>query len=122
MNHSQDRKAEPVRQSARRLRRDSTGPERALWEVVRNRNLARLNFRRQHPIGPYIVDFFCQEHQLAIELDGDSHIERAEYDARRQRYIEHLGIRVLRIGNDDVLEDLEAVCRAILDACGKRLE
>jgi len=76
--------------------------------------------RRQHPIGLYVVDFVSLEHRLVVELDGDSHNGRAAYDLERQSQLELAGYRVLRVGNDDVLNDLDAVLGAILQACGIR--
>src|SRR5262249_31381051 len=103
-------------QRARELRRDLTGPERQLWALLRDRRLAALKFRRQHPAGPFALDFYCNHHRLAVELDGDSHIGRAESDARRSAYLAESGIQTLRILNDDVLGDPEAVILAILKA------
>jgi len=103
---------------ARQLRRDATVPERILWGVLRGHRLAGLKFRRQHPIGPYFVDFYCHEHQLVVELDGNSHIDRGEEDLRRQRFLQQQGCRVLRVENDDVLKELESVARAISRAAG----
>jgi very-short-patch-repair endonuclease len=103
---------------ARKLRRDLTFPERRLWYALRGRRLAGFKFRRQHPIDRFIVDFVCVERQLIIELDGDSHIGQADYDLKRQADLEHLGYQVLRVGNDDVLHDLDAVIEGILIACG----
>jgi very-short-patch-repair endonuclease len=102
----------------RRLRRDLTGPERRLWSALRSRRAAKLKVRRQYPIGPYVVDFVCPEHSLVIELDGESHIGRANYDQQRQAQLEATGYRVLRVGNDDVLNDLNAVLAVVLRACG----
>ena len=101
----------------RRLRRDLSGPERQLRAALRSRRAARLKVRRQHPIGPFVVDFVCLEHRLVIELDGDSHIGRAKYDLKRQTEIESAGYRVLRVDNDDVLNDLDGVL-AVLRMCG----
>jgi very-short-patch-repair endonuclease len=103
---------------ARRLRADSTYPERRLWSALRGGRLCKLKFRRQFAIGPFIVDYYCHAHRLAIELDGDSHIDRAEYDLDRQRYLQSQKVRAIRFGNDDVLHDLHAVLAAILMACG----
>ena len=105
-------------QRARRLRHDSTLPERILWGSLRGAQLAGLKFRRQHSIGPFVVDFYCHEAKLVVELDGDSHIGRADADSRRTQYLESQGLRVLRVNNDDVIQDLEAVWRGILLACG----
>ncbi len=110
-------------ETARRLRRDSTGPERVLWDVLRSRGLAGMKFRRQHPIDPYVVDFYCHDEQLVIELDGDSHDEsRFEYDMRRQNKLESIGLTVVRISNDDVLTDMDSVVAAILKAVGRDVE
>jgi very-short-patch-repair endonuclease len=77
-----------------------------------------LKFRRQHPLENYIVDFYCHEHLLAIELDGNSHEGRAAQDTERTRQLNERGIRMLRISNDDVLRDLDGVLELILRACG----
>ena len=105
-------------ENCRRLRRELTFPERRLWSALRSRRAAKVKVRRQYPIGPYIVDFVCLEHRLVIELDGDSHIGRADYDRQRQLNLTSAGYRVLRVGNDDVLNDLDTVLRAVLQACG----
>jgi very-short-patch-repair endonuclease len=105
-------------EKCRRLRRDLTGPERRLWSALRSRRAAKLKVRRQYPVGPYVVDFVCPEHRVVVELDGDSHIGRAGRDRQRQSYLESEGYRVLRVGNDDVLNDLDAVVAAVLLACG----
>ena len=110
-------KSKPVDQ-ARRLRGDSTFPERLLWSRLRRGELARLKFRRQHPVGPFIVDFYCHQARLAIELDGASHDGRADEDNNRTAYLNSNGLRVFRVGNDDVLDDVELVLRAILKECG----
>jgi len=95
-----------------------TIPERRLWNLLRNRQLATLKFRRQVPIGPFVVDFYCESAKLAVELDGVSHDNRGGYDKRRQQYLEEQGIRVLRIQNDDVLTDAEAVLLGIAKTAG----
>ena len=77
-----------------------------------------MKFRRQHPVGPFVADFYCHDHKLVIELDGDSHEGRAEYDARRTEYLKAQGVRVVRFGNDDVIQDMDAVLTAILLTCG----
>jgi very-short-patch-repair endonuclease len=103
---------------ARQLRHDATSSERAVWGFVHDRRLEGLRIRRQHPIGPYVADFYCQEAALVLELDGMSHDESAEADAQPTRYLESLGLSVLRISNEDVLRDREAVAIAILRAAG----
>src|SRR5690242_9709167 len=88
---------------ARQLRRDTTVPERFLWSLLRDGRLAGLKFRRQHPIGPFVADFYCHDAALVVEVDGMSHDGRAVADAQRTSYLESQGLQVLRIGNDDVL-------------------
>jgi len=102
---------------ARELRRASTPPEQILWSVLRGRRLGGLKFRRQEPIGHYIVDFCCREHKLVVELDGMSHDDKAEYDRCRQQWLEQEGYRVIRLANADV-NDLDAVARPIAREAG----
>ena len=103
---------------SRQLRREATLPERIVWAVLRNGRLAGLKFRRQHPVGPFVVDFYCHEARLVVEIDGLSHEDRLEADQRRTEYLNAAGLRVFRITNDDVLEDAEAVARGIAQAAG----
>ena len=103
---------------SRLLRHDSTFPERLLWGALRNGRLGGLKFRRQHPIGPFIVDFYCHQAKLVVELDGDSHIGRADADQRRTAYLEQLGLQVFRVSNDDLLHDKGAVMVAIARKAG----
>ena len=104
---------------ARELRHDSTVPERQLWQALRGRKLAGLKFRRQHPIPPFVVDFYCEEELLVVELDGESHIGHAGYDENRTAELRKKDLKVVRFGNDDVLQDLEAVLHGILRACDR---
>ncbi len=106
---------------SRALRRDLTQPERALWYILRNRRLYGLRFRRQQPIGSYIVDFYCPAARLVVEVDGETHIGRDAADRRRTAYLEKQGLKVLRVTNDEVLQDLEAAAMAILEAAGVQL-
>ncbi|WP_165074891.1 endonuclease domain-containing protein [Paludisphaera rhizosphaerae] len=99
---------------ARRLRRDMTQPERALWRELRDLRRLGLKFRRQVPFDPYVVDFYEPARRLAIELDGESHVGRFEYDDARQKWLESQGLHVLRLANDDVVKDVGAVVEAIL--------
>ena len=78
--------------------------EITLWRYLKCGGMEGLKFRRQFGIGPYVVDFFCYEYKLAIELDGDSHIGREAYDQRRQKYIEDRGVSFLRFLNTEVHE------------------
>jgi very-short-patch-repair endonuclease len=107
-------------EKARRLRRNATIPERMLWNRLRGGQLAGLKFRRQQPIGPYIVDFFCHEVALVVEVDGRSHDDRGREDACRKAFLrEQQRLQVLRVSNDDVPKETEAVLIAILRAAGK---
>ena len=103
---------------ARSLRQDSPIPERILWGILRNRQLGGLKFRRQHPVGPYIVDYYCDEANLVVELDGMSHVGQGAKDDKRTRYIEQEGMRVYRVTNDDLLQHREAVAEDIARAAG----
>jgi len=102
---------------ARELRKDMTPPERRLWSVLRGGQLG-AKFRRQHPLGPYIADFYSWQAGLVVEVDGDSHATPAgqEYDAARTRYVEGLGLTELRFTNRDVLQQTSAVATAICNA------
>jgi adenine-specific DNA-methyltransferase len=99
--------------TARRLRRDMTTTERIIWSRLRDHRLDGLKFRRQAPIGPYIVDFVCASQRLVVEIDGSEHNERVEYDAQRTFYLQGLGYRVLRVTNRDVLTNLDGVMQGI---------
>jgi very-short-patch-repair endonuclease len=100
---------------AQRLRRDLTDAERKLWSVLRNRQLEGAKFRRQQPIGPFIVDFVCQEGRLIIEADGGQHAENGA-DARRTAFLQSRGYRVLRFWNNDILRNLDGVAHVIAEA------
>ena len=98
---------------ARKLRKDSTFPERMLWGILRNRRLSGIKFRRQFPIGSFVVDFCCVESQLIVELDGMTHAGQGEKDDARTDFLERMGYRVVRVTNDDVLQNIEAVAEMI---------
>jgi len=102
-------------QNARRLRQSSTDAERWIWSALRDRRLSRYKFRRQHPIGDFVVDFACTEHGLVIEVDGGQHADNAA-DARRTPWFEKHGWRVIRFWNHDVLSNASGVIEAILRA------
>ena len=98
---------------ARRLRKDSTEAEKLLWRHLRNHQLHGYQFRRQEPIGKYIVDFLCYRRRLAVELDGGQHQEQADYDNERTRWLKSRGFKVIRFWNDDVLKETDGVLEAI---------
>ncbi len=109
-----------ILQHARELRRELTDAERPLWGIVRARRFLGLKFRRQHPVGPYILDFYCDELRLAIELDGGQHAEQQAYDSARTAYLKQQGIDVLRFWNNEVLANTEAVLEAIYSEVERR--
>ncbi len=105
-------------ETAKQLRIDSTPAERRLWEQLRNRQLAKQKFRRQVPIGPYIVDFMCLERKLIIEIDGWTHSTEAEIsnDKRRTTYLESQGYKVIRFQNAEIKEGMDEVLVLIVEA------
>lgn len=107
------RKRSPLTGFARQLRANSSDAEIRLWWHLRDRRLGGAKFRRQYPIGPYIVDFVCLDKRLVVELDGGQHSEQVEYDAVRTMFLEREGYRVLRFWNDEVLRETEAVLEVI---------
>ena len=103
-----------LRQRARELRKEQTPAESHLWSALRGRVLGGYKFRRQHPIGTLIVDFYCQEVRLVIEVDGPVHNRQKEYDAIRTTWLEEHGYCVIRFTNEEVLNNLEQVLERIL--------
>jgi very-short-patch-repair endonuclease len=101
---------------ARRLRENQTDVEKKLWSQLRGRQLSGVKFRRQHPIGPFIVDFCCVERGLVVELDGGQHAELNVEDEQRTRLLERFGYRVLRFWNDEIFSNLDAVSERITEA------
>ncbi len=96
---------------ARQLRRGMTEAEARLWSGLRGWKIAK--FRRQHPLGRFILDFYCAEARLCVEVDGAVHDEQQERDAERTTHLQQLGIRVVRFRNGQVLADTPAVLRRI---------
>jgi very-short-patch-repair endonuclease len=116
--HRQPWRSDPdVKQNARELRRNQTPAEASLWSHLRARQLDGMRFRRQHPIGPYVVDFYCAESRLVIEVDGDTHAEQVEADQARTAWLESRGYRVIRFTNSEVRRQLEAVIEETAEAC-----
>ena len=107
---------------ARDLRREMTLPEVLLWRVLRSRP-GGLKFRRQHPLGPYVLDFFCRNARLAVEIDGEAHNrgDRPQRDLMRDETLRLQGILALRIAATDILSDLEAVVRYIVSTASERM-
>ena len=100
------------------MRGEPTPAEAKLWEAIRRKQLAGWRFRRQRPIGPYIVDFCCLEQRIVVEVDGEHHRgeDQAGYDAERTAYLEQLGFRVVRLSNAMVMRDLSGALGMIAEA------
>lgn len=98
-----------IKENARQLRKNPTKQEKILWDYLRNRQILGKYFRRQHPYGIYILDFYCFESKLVIEVDGLIHLYNPEYDLERDEYLESSGLKVLRFNNDDIDYRIESV-------------
>ena len=100
---------------AKQLRQNQTDAERLLWQVLRSRNLIGFKFRRQQPVGGYILDFYCHAARLAIELDGGGHntANQKSYDEERTKVVSGAGIKVIRFWNHEVLNSLDSVLEEI---------
>jgi very-short-patch-repair endonuclease len=107
-----------ILEHAREMRHPQTPAEATVWRYVRNQALG-YKFRRQHPIKRFIIDFYCAELRLCVEIDGDTHIEedQQEYDAARTEYLESIGRKVIRFTNDDVRYNINAVIQEMKDTC-----
>jgi len=111
-----------VKDFARNLRKEQTEAERLLWSYLRNRQMEGCKFRRQWPIGSYIVDFACLSRKLLIELDGGQHAEAIVYDEDRTKFLEAKGYRVIRFWNNEMLLETEAVLQRIYEEVSKVAE
>jgi very-short-patch-repair endonuclease len=98
-----------VEGAARRLRRRATRAEAVLWTALRREQVEGLHFRRQHPVGRFVLDFYCPAAKLVVEVDGDVHDLQEERDAERTRVLRAAGYRVIRFRNEEVLNHLESV-------------
>ena len=109
--------------NAEALRNQMTEAEQVLWEALREKQLEGLKFRRQHPVNEYVLDFYCHQARLAIELDGKYHEENGQrfYDADRTNNLEELGMRVIRFQNEAVLENLDEVLEEIREEVKRRI-
>jgi very-short-patch-repair endonuclease len=114
-----DQNLKPLRQI---LRRNQTDAERKLWNAIRNRQLLGLKFIRQYSVGNYILDFYCSEKRLAIELDGGQHAdeENKKDDDERTAYLNQQDIKVIRFWNNDVLQNIEGVGESIISELTRR--
>ena len=104
---------------ARSLRSNLTYSENKLWSHIRKRQINKLKFRRQHPIGNFIVDFVCLEKKIVIEIDGGQHNENADYDLQRTKWLENEGYKILRFWNNEVLENTDSVLEVIYNETRK---
>ena len=103
--------------AARELRQEETEAEKKLWEALRGKRLNGLKFRRQHPYERTILDFFCVEHQLVVELDGSVHDEPDQFasDEERTNFLNERGLKVVRFKNDEIMKNLPSVLRRIIE-------
>jgi len=106
---------------AKAMRREASEPETRLWLALRTERLDGIKFRRQKVIGPYIADFAARDPMLVVEVDGDTHGGRENYDAKRTRFFEEQGYRVIRFSNVDVMTNLDGVLSAIAKAAATPL-
>ncbi|MCA0304125.1 MAG: DUF559 domain-containing protein [Proteobacteria bacterium] len=98
---------------ARSLRREGSRAEKICWELLRDRRMAKVKFRRQHPIGPYFADFACKSRKLVVEIDGEHHAFQVEADARRTAFLEAAGWHVIRFWANEVVANPEGIWQAI---------
>lgn len=108
-----------TKKNSRSLRREMTDAEQLLWRHLRMQQIGGCKFRRQHPLGRYILDFVCLEAALVVEVDGGQHAENEEQDLLRTMFLSQQGLHVLRFWNNDVLKDIESVKQVIWNALGK---
>ena len=99
--------------TARKLRKNITESEDNLWKYLRNRNFMGLKFRRQVPFGRYIIDFYCKEKNLAIEIDGNYHKKIKKYDKNREGILKSTKMKILRFSNTDVQNNINVTLKAI---------
>jgi very-short-patch-repair endonuclease len=106
---------EEIKERRKELRNNATDAEKRLWLFLKKKQLCNRKFSRQHSIGKYIVDFYCFEERLIVELDGAQHndAEQKEYDAERTKYLESLNHNVIRFNNVEVLFDTDSVLKKI---------
>ncbi|MFA7252333.1 MAG: DUF559 domain-containing protein [Candidatus Paceibacterota bacterium] len=108
-----------LKEARKSLRNNLTHQETILWNYLKNSKLG-YKFRRQHSIGHFISDFYCAEKKLVIELDGNQHLDNAEYDKERTEYFESLGIKVIRFWNDEVDKNIDDLLMKIKQELNKQ--
>ncbi|HLP72649.1 MAG TPA: endonuclease domain-containing protein [Bacteroidales bacterium] len=111
-----------VFQAARLLRENMTNSERLLWEKLKEKKINGLRFRRQHPIDIFIADFYCHEAKLVVEVDGEIHKDKEDYDIGRSAEMEKFGLEVIRFKNSEIENNIEDVVRKIENAVNVRMQ
>jgi very-short-patch-repair endonuclease len=117
MTHKRWRTTEAIQRRAQELRKEQTPAERKLWAYLRCDRLGGLRFRRQQPVGPFIVDFCCAARRLVSEIDGDSHAEQVGYDESRTAYLQERGYTVICFTDEDVQRRFDDVVAEIVRHC-----
>ena len=122
MKHEQFHNRKYLKQRRQTLRNNSTSAEVALWQILKGKQLNGSKFRRQHSVGNYILDFYCPEFKLAVELDGQGHFEEEQIlkDKEREKFLNEFGIKVIRIENKNVFENTDQVISFITDNLCRR--
>jgi very-short-patch-repair endonuclease len=110
-----------VMELAKMLRNNMTYPEKLLWEKLKGKQIYGVRFRRQHPISFFIADFYCHEVRLVVEVDGEIHSDKIEYDDGRSAEMENFGIKVIRFTNSEVENNIEGVIRKIEMTVNERI-
>ena len=98
---------------ARKMRNNLTPSEKIVWSEIKEKKINGHKFRKQHPVYRYILDFYCHEKKLAIEIDGDSHKERKDFDEYRDSYVRSIGIETLRFSNEEIQRNITYVIEVI---------
>lgn len=107
-----------IRHRARELRQEMTAVETTLWAKLRGRRFHDLKFRRQHSIGRFVVDFYCAEYKIAIEIDWPIHEQQVESDTDRTEFLNSAGYKVIRFSNNEVLSNIDSVLNKVAKVCG----
>ena len=112
----------PLLEAARALRKSMTDAEQLMWHCLRQKQLGGFRFRRQHPFERFVLDFYCCEARLAVELDGGQHNEpdNIARDTERTAFLEQHGIQVIRFWNNELFQNLEGVLQSVYDAAQRR--
>ncbi len=111
-----------LKETRKKFRRNATSAEAVLWKMLKNKQIQGLKFRRQHSVSKLILDFYCPEKNLAIELDGEHHaiLGKETLDLKRDNFLKSLGIEILRFENKIVFEDPELIIEEIIKAAGDK--